>query len=89
MGNVSKNELSKMMSTLKRQHSLSDTDIRDLKKMASGHMDKDSGFFGSSSMSKKEAEQLLKDLKKHPGWHHLSKSQVGKVEEELKEDLND
>lgn len=78
-----------MISTLRLQHGLSDADIRDLQKMASGHMDADSSFFGSGSMSKKEAEQLLKDLKEHPGWHHLSKAQVGKVEEELKEDLND
>ncbi len=89
MGNVSKNELSKLITTLRRQHGLSDVDIRDLKKMASGHMDKNAGFSGSKSMSREETERLLKDLKEHPSWHHLSKGQIKKVEEELKEDLND
>ncbi|TSC73553.1 MAG: hypothetical protein G01um101470_32 [Parcubacteria group bacterium Gr01-1014_70] len=88
MGNVSKEELSKMMATLKRQ-GLSDVDLRDLKKMASGHMDKNSGMFGSKSMSADEARHLLKDMREHPSWHHLSKDQIKKVEEEVKEDLND
>ena len=88
MGNVSKEELRKMMATLRRK-GLSDTDLRYLKKMASGHMDKNTGFSGTKSMSKEETEHLLKDLKEHPSWHHLSKGQIGKVEEELKEDLND
>ena len=88
MGNVSKNELSKMMATLRRE-GLSDTDLRDLKKMASGHMDKNAGMFGSKSMSADEVRHLLKDMKEHPSWHHISKWQVDKVEEELKEDLND
>lgn len=88
MGNVSKQELDKMMSTLRRE-GLSDVDLRDIKKMASGHMDKNAGIFGSKSMSADEARHLLKDMREHPSWHHLSKEQVNKVEGEIKEDLND
>lgn len=88
MGNISKDELSKMMSELRRR-GLSDTDIRDLKNMASGHMDRNAGLGGSKSMSREEAEQMLKNLKDHPSQHHLSKEQVEKVKEEMEEDLRD
>ena len=88
MGNISKQELSKMMASLRRQ-GLSNTDLSDLKKMASGHMDKNPGLFGSTSISADEARQMLKDMREHPSWHHLTKGQVKKVEDEIKEDLND
>lgn len=94
MGSISQDEFRKLLSTLRREKSgLSNSDISDLKKIASGHFDREktSSFLSPSgkSINKKEAEDLIKYLRENPSQHHLSKSQVNKTEEELKEDLND
>lgn len=91
MGKISRDEFNKALSTLRR-HGLSDTDIKDLRNASSGHLDRDAAGFlgtGSRAMDKKETEDFVKYLREHPSQHHLSKTQVDKVEEELKEDLND
>ena len=88
MGNISKDELSNMMAELRRQ-GLSATDIRDLKNIASGHMDRNAGLGGSKSISREEASQMLNDLKNHPSRHHLSKEQIEKVRGAVEEDLKD
>lgn len=91
MGKISRDEFDKALSTLRR-HGLSDTDIKDLRNASSGHFDRDPGGVlntGGRAMDKREVEQLVKYLREKPSRHHLSKAQVDKVEEELKEDLND
>ncbi|GEM_PF-1297597 len=91
MGNISKEEFQKALSSLRRQ-GLSDADINNLRNAAHGHFDREvGGFFGtgSKSMSKKEVDTLVKYLKENPSRHHLSKEQVKKAEKELREDLND
>lgn len=87
MANISRDEFSKALSTLRR-NGLSDTDVKDLRNATSGHFDTD-GAFGGKSMTRHETENLVKYLREHPSHHHLSKNQIDKVEEELKEDLND
>jgi len=90
MGRVSRDEFSKALSTLRR-NGLSDTDIKDIRNASSGHFDREQGgiLSGGRAMSKKETEDMVKYLRENPSRHHLSKEQVDKVEEELKEDLND
>lgn len=93
MGNISKKEFQKAVSQL-RQQGLSMQDIKDLKNATSGHFDSGSassilGSTDSKSISKKELETMIKDLREHPSQHHLSKEQINKTEKELKEDLND
>ena len=90
MGKISRDEFGKALSTLRR-NGLSDADIKDIRNASSGHFDRESGGFlsGGRAMNKGEAEHLVKYLREHPSRHHLSKTQIDKVEEELKEDLND
>lgn len=91
MGKVSRDEFNKAISTLRR-HGLSDTDIKDLRNASSGHFDRNPGSVlntGGRAMDKKETEDFVKYLREHPSQHHLSKKQIDKVEEEIKEDLND
>lgn len=83
MGKISKSEFNKAMSALRRK-GLSAADIRDLKNKFSGDLHENSLDKGVSS---EELEQTLKDMQEHPSQHHLSKSQLKKAEEELKEDL--
>lgn len=90
MGNISRDEFNKALSTLRR-NGLSEADIKDLRNASSGHFDREPGVWlsGGRAMNKTEAEQLVKYLRENPSRHHLSKTQIDKVEEELKEDLHD
>ena len=90
MGKVSREEFNKALSTLRR-NGLSATDLKELRNAASGHFDRDVGglLAGGRAMTKREAEHLVQYLRMHPSRHHLSKTQIDKVEEELKEDLTD
>ncbi|MEK7173465.1 MAG: hypothetical protein AAB710_00085 [Patescibacteria group bacterium] len=92
MGSITKEEYRKLKSTLKRE-GLSDSDIKNLDKVTSGHFDREasSSFLAphGKAMSKKEAEDAVTYLREHPSQHSLSKSQIEKTEREFKEDLND
>jgi Ca2+-binding EF-hand superfamily protein len=88
MGSVSREEFRKALSTLRRK-GLSDVDLNNLRNAASGHFDREPGLFGGRSMSKQEVDTMIQYLKENPSRHHLSKTQIKKAEEELREDLND
>ena len=79
MGKISKKEVDEAMSQLRRQ-GLSKQDTTDVRNALSGHGDQ----YG---VTKKELEDTMKQLDKHPG--HLSKEQREKARKELGEDLKD
>ena len=89
MGNISKEEFQERLSNLRREGGLSDTDIKDLHEIASGHFDRNVGLGGSRSISRDEAREMIKTLRAHPSWHHLSKDQIQEVEKGFEKDLTD
>ena len=67
-----------------RSKGFSETDIRNLNKMASG----DIGEGGlQKGMDKREVERLLKNLDQHPSWHSFSDNQKKQLKEALEKKL--
>ena len=80
---VTPRELRDVKSELRRK-GFSDADIRNVDKMASGHMGED-GI--RSGIDTKEIKQIEKDAEKHPSWHTWSDAQKKQFKEALEKKL--
>ena len=80
---VSEKELKEARTEL-RHDGLTARDVDDMSNILAGSLHEHGIDHG---VDKKELERALDYMKEHPNAHHLSKSQLAKVEKELKKKL--